>query len=66
MTYQQTSASNSLTEENFYTDCADPVSRYLQQARDSWVDERTIVIPVTLNEKEFTGKLILLVSFLEF
>eukprot|EP01036_Dinobryon_divergens_P031914 gene31914-41405_t len=43
-----------LTQASFNTDCAEPAAKYLQQVSDSWIQERMIVVPLTLRDKEFT------------
>jgi len=46
-----------LTEENFNSACAEPVAVHLAEVSEKWVADRTITIPITINEKEFTGEL---------
>jgi len=53
---QYAKSEGGLTEENFNTDCVNPVVLHLAEVSEKWVADRTVTIPITINEKEFTVK----------
>jgi len=46
-----------LTNENVVDICVNPIANYLDTAAQSWRSDKTLVLPLTLNNKEFTGSL---------
>lgn len=45
-----------LTNENVGDVCIAPITKYLDQAAASWLSDKTLVLPLTLNDKTFTVK----------
>lgn len=45
-----------LTNENVVDICVNPIANYLDTAAQSWRSDKTLVLPLTLNNKEFTVK----------
>lgn len=44
-----------LTKENVVDVCITPVTSYLNSAADIWRSDKTLVLPLTVNDKVFTG-----------